>query len=210
VQGFVMFRRIFRRRFQDSLCFDEFGRNRTRQLKHRLITCGRVFLRQISNRGRFLERNLAFIRRRFAQNEREERRFPRPVRPDEPDAIRAQFAQLRARATVRGKFGTGGIQAMKRSFLVEVRGYDEDMLWWGALDTDLVRRAEAAGLHASWVTDRTAMLHQWHPRKHHILDESSRAQAARGSWQRNHELMYERRGHVVRNHRGWGAAINIE
>jgi glycosyltransferase involved in cell wall biosynthesis len=130
--------------------------------------------------------------------------------PDEPDAIRAQFAQLRARATVRGKFGTGGIQAMKRSFLVEVRGYDEDMLWWGALDTDLVRRAEAAGLHASWVTDRTAMLHQWHPRKHHILDESSRAQAARGSWQRNHELMYERRGHVVRNHRGWGAAINIE
>ena len=132
------------------------------------------------------------------------------VIPDEPEAIRAQFEELRTRAAVRGSYGTGGIQAIKRSFLVEVRGYDEDMLWWGALDTDLVRRAEAAGLRTSWVTDRTAMLHQWHPRKHHILDEPSDAQAARGSWQRNHELMAERRGHVVRNHRGWGAAINIE
>ena len=99
---------------------------------------------------------------------------------------------------------------MRRSFLLEVRGYDEDMLWWGALDTDLVRRAKAAGLRTSWVTDRTAMLHQWHPRKHHILDEPGLAHAAGGSWQRNHELMAEREGHVVRNPRGWGAAINSE
>lgn len=132
------------------------------------------------------------------------------VLPEDPEAIRTQFAQLRERATVRGKFGTGGIQAMSRSFIVEARGYDEDMLWWGALDTDLVRRAEAAGLRTSWVTERTAMLHQWHPRKHRILHEAGLADAAQGSWQRNHQLMRERAGHVRRNDRGWGATIHPE
>lgn len=130
--------------------------------------------------------------------------------PDEPAALLAAYERLRARATVRGAYGTGGIQAIRRSFLVEVRGYDEDMLWWGALDTDLVRRAETAGLRTSWITDRTAMLHQWHPRKHRILDEAGDALAARSAWQRNHALMAERAGHVLRNQRGWGATFRSD
>ncbi|HEY4181405.1 MAG TPA: glycosyltransferase family 2 protein [Kofleriaceae bacterium] len=123
-----------------------------------------------------------------------------------PADILAGFDELRALANLRGEFGTGGIQAIPRSFLVDVRGYDEDMLWWGALDTDLVRRAEARGLRTSWVTDRTAMLHQWHPRKHRILDDAN-ALDARDSWLRNHELMLERTSSVVRNQSGWGAAL---
>jgi hypothetical protein len=130
--------------------------------------------------------------------------------PSEPEALRAQFAELRGHATLRGRFGTGGVQAMPRSFLMDARGYDEDMLWWGALDTDLVRRAETAGLRTTWITDRTAMLHQWHPRKHSILGEPTRAAAARGSWQRNHELMIERAGSVTRNEAGWGALLTNE
>ncbi|MEO8700960.1 MAG: glycosyltransferase family 2 protein [Kofleriaceae bacterium] len=123
-----------------------------------------------------------------------------------PDDVLAQFAELRTLANLRGAYGTGGIQAMRRSFLLEVRGYDEDMLWWGALDTDLVRRAEARGLRAAWITDRTAMLHQWHPRKHRVLDDTS-AGKARDSWLRNHELMIERTRDVIRNHGGWGATL---
>jgi hypothetical protein len=123
-----------------------------------------------------------------------------------PSDILAGFAELRALANLRGEFGTGGIQAMRRSFVVEIRGYDEDMVWWGALDTDLVMRAESRGLRARWVTERTAMLHQWHPRKHRILDETS-SDHARDSWLRNHELMLERSSSAVRNQSGWGAEL---
>jgi glycosyltransferase involved in cell wall biosynthesis len=128
--------------------------------------------------------------------------------PDDADVIRAQFDELRQQASVRGRFGTGGIQAVRRSFLLDVHGYDEDMLWWGALDTDLVRRAEAAGLRTTWVTDRTTMLHQWHPRKHRVLGAPGEANAAQGAWQRNHELMIQRAGDIVRNHHGWGATFS--
>jgi glycosyltransferase involved in cell wall biosynthesis len=127
---------------------------------------------------------------------------------DDPAAVRDQFAELRASATLRGRYGTGGIQATSRSFLIEARGYDEDMLWWGALDTDLVRRAEVAGLRPAWITDRTAMLHQWHPRKHSILSKPGQVAAAQSSWQRNHELMIERARNVTRNHQGWGAVLD--
>jgi hypothetical protein len=127
--------------------------------------------------------------------------------PSDPTAIHAQFDELRRIANVRGTYGTGGIQAMPRSFLIDVRGYDEDMLWWGALDTDMVQRAEASGLKTSWVTDRTAMLHQWHPRKHRVLDGAIDADAAQSAWLRNHELMVERSKDVVRNRDGWGATI---
>jgi glycosyltransferase involved in cell wall biosynthesis len=127
--------------------------------------------------------------------------------PTDAGAILSRFDELRARAVVRGKFGTGGIQATSRSFLVDVRGYDEDMLWWGALDTDMVRRAEASGLRTVWISDHTAMLHQWHPRKYRVLPAVADAGAAQRSWQRNHELMIERAGHVRRNTHGWGAAF---
>ncbi len=129
--------------------------------------------------------------------------------PDDPEAIRAQFLELARQAQLRGAYGTGGIQAMRRSFVVEVRGWDEDMLWWGALDTDMVRRAEAAGMRVSWVTERTAMLHQWHPRKHHILDAGAHRAAARDAWLRNHELMLGRATTVVRNPDGWGATVEV-
>ncbi|MDB4963628.1 MAG: hypothetical protein JWP01_3627 [Myxococcales bacterium] len=108
---------------------------------------------------------------------------------------------------MRGTYGTGGIQALRRSFLFDVRGYDEDMLWWGAVDTDLVRRAEARGLRTSWITNRTTMLHQWNPTKHRVLDELKIKDEARSSWLRNHELMIERAKEVVRNNDAWGATI---
>lgn len=127
--------------------------------------------------------------------------------PADPEAIRTQFERLQQQASLRGTFGTGGVQAMRRSFLFEVRGYDEDMLWWGALDTDLVRRAEAAGLRASWITERTAMLHQWHPRKYRVLDQEPDKHAAQHAWLRNHEIMLERAKDVRRNPDGWGATL---
>jgi len=104
-------------------------------------------------------------------------------------------------------YGTGGIQVLPRSFLFDVRGYDEDMLYWGALDTDMVRRAERAGLRVTWISNETCMLHQWHPRKHRVLDTPDRVHAARGAWLRNHEIMLERAEDIVRNRAAWGAPL---
>jgi cellulose synthase/poly-beta-1,6-N-acetylglucosamine synthase-like glycosyltransferase len=128
--------------------------------------------------------------------------------PTDSVALRAAFASLRTRATTRPMYGTGGIQVLPRSFLFDVRGYDEDMLYWGALDTDMVRRAERGGLRVTWISDSTCMLHQWHPRKHRVLDSRDRVDAARGAWLRNHEIMLERANDIVRNREAWGAALS--
>jgi hypothetical protein len=48
-----------------------------------------MFLREKSDSGGFFERNLPLIRRSFPQNEREQRRFSRAIRPDQADAIAA-------------------------------------------------------------------------------------------------------------------------
>src|ERR1700674_27943 len=95
MQRFVMRRRIFRRRCQDALRLDQFRRDRAREFENRLITSRRVFLRQKSNRGRFLEGNLAFIRRRFAKDKREQRRFPRAVWPYQTHPVAAIYLERR-------------------------------------------------------------------------------------------------------------------
>ena len=122
-----------------------------------------------------------------------------------PTDVRAHFDDLARQATLRGRFGTGGLQAVRRSFLFDVRGYDEDMVWWGSLDTDLVRRAEASGLTVTWLAAR--MLHQWHPRKFRVLDNHTHKRDAQYAWLRNQELMAERAGEVARNPAGWGAPL---
>lgn len=128
--------------------------------------------------------------------------------PSDPAALHAQYAALRAKAALRPQYGTGGIQLLPRSFLFEVRGYDEDMRWWGALDTDMVKRAQRAGLRVAWLSDRTAMLHQWHPRKQDALAAERDIDDARDAWLRNHELMLERERDIVRNAGGWGAPLS--
>ena len=77
-------------------------------------------------------------------------------------------------------------------------------MWWGAMDNDMVRRARKAGLPVSWVSDETDILHQWHPRKHAILQTQQDVAAAQDAWRRNHRLINERAGEPVRNGSCWG------
>ncbi len=74
----------------------------------------------------------------------------------------ADFAALRALATVRDTSGTGACQVATRDFFYAVRGYDEAFKYWGAEDNDMVSRASRYGLQRVWLGDETAMLHQWH------------------------------------------------
>jgi hypothetical protein len=121
-----------------------------------------------------------------------------------PERLEAVFNDLRRQAKPRARSGTGGIQAATRDFFYEVRGYDEDLLWWGAMDGDMVNRARLAGLSIVWIDDRTSMLHQWHPRKYHNLKRSEDMTQARVSWTRNHDLVRERANQAQRNPAGWG------
>jgi glycosyltransferase involved in cell wall biosynthesis len=124
--------------------------------------------------------------------------------PSRREKLMDAFDSLRAKAQLRPSFGTGGIQAAQRSFFFEIRGYDEDLCWWGAMDGDLVKRARLAGLEIEWIENRTAMLHQWHPRKHAVLAHHEKIEQAKRAWQRNHELVRSRSKTMRRNPDGWG------
>jgi hypothetical protein len=135
--------------------------------------------------------------------------LPRSVRlANTPTALQRSLAKLRRMARPRGRHGTGAAQASTRDFFHAVRGYDEDLAWWGAMDGDMVTRARAFGLPAEWIDDRTAMLHQWHPRKHEILTDPAMRSAARSAWWHNHDLVRQRNaaGLVQRNPAQWGGA----
>jgi hypothetical protein len=62
------------------------------------------------------------------------------------------------------------------------------------------------GLAIEWIEDRTAMLHQWHPRKHSVLMRPDQIAEAKQAWRFNHALVKSRRQHLVRNPVSWGGA----
>ena len=133
--------------------------------------------------------------------------LPRLGADTRPIAL-AEFDALRRRSRLRGTYGTGGIQAVRRSFLLEVRGYDEDMRWWGAMDNDMVRRARAHGMDVVWISDQTSMLHQWHTRKHRAVTNPVMRRDAQSAWAENHQLMRDRSQQIIRNQAGWGATLD--
>jgi glycosyltransferase involved in cell wall biosynthesis len=67
------------------------------------------------------------------------------------------------KTTMRPTHGMGGCQCATTEWFHSVRGYDEGYTYWGAEDADLVGRAQRDGRIIQWVTDQTAMVHQWHP-----------------------------------------------
>ncbi len=119
-----------------------------------------------------------------------------------------EFLKLKRRSTLRPQWGPGGIQAASRHFFFEIQGYDEDLLWWGAMDKDLVQRAKTAGLTIDWIEEHTTMLHQWHPRKHNILQDTRCIAEAKKAWKVNHQLVEKRSTTLKRNLVGWGEMSN--
>jgi glycosyltransferase involved in cell wall biosynthesis len=62
-----------------------------------------------------------------------------------------------------GHVHKGGCQCVPLSVMQELRGFDENLVYWGAEDTDLHSRLVTWGLHECWVDDETSIFHQWHP-----------------------------------------------
>lgn len=113
----------------------------------------------------------------------------------ERDWALSDFTALRERAALRKTRGTGACQVARRDFFFRVRGYDERYRYWGAEDVDMSSRAEAFGLELVWISDRTCVLHQWHPTR-------KGDRRLRYHWNR---LRYRlTRRVVIKNRRGWG------
>jgi hypothetical protein len=124
--------------------------------------------------------------------------------PRDRQALINAFADLKTLTRLRPRYGTGAVQATRRCFFFDIRGYDEDLLWWGAMDGDLVNRARLAGLEIVWVDKQTTLLHQWHPRKHAVLNSPEEIEQAKHAWKLNHAIVRSRSDIIQRNPDGWG------
>jgi hypothetical protein len=76
------------------------------------------------------------------------------------------------------------------------------------MDVDLVNRARLMGLEIVWIDDRTAMLHQWHLRKHAVLSNPRQVKQAKRAWRYNHQLVQSRSQLARRNPHRWGGVAD--
>lgn len=87
----------------------------------------------------------------------------------------------------------GGWQSAPREFWFDLHGYDEDMIFYGAEDTDMWNRAHCAGLPVEIVSP---VMHRWHEPTAH-------------KWAFFHignaKLREARLGNIMRNSGGWGS-----
>lgn len=123
-----------------------------------------------------------------------------PERVPERDYELADFSMLSGASTRRKavslkSLGTGACQSASRAFFFHARGYDERYVHWGSEDSDMRDRALAYGLEMVWITDRTEMLHQWHPTSRYTRLIQNRKNALR-YWFTRHQ--------VVKNVERWG------
>lgn len=89
--------------------------------------------------------------------------------PEEWDAPRIsndgwQWEKYTSVATLRPRWGMGGLVSFQREQYDSIRGFDERMHTYGGEDLDFAQRMQRAGLRAVWIEDPTVrMYHIWHP-----------------------------------------------
>ena len=108
-----------------------------------------------------------------------------------------------ADALPKGNGQQGGCQCVPLPVMQAMRGFDENLEYWGAEDWDLNLRLMRWGLRECWVDDQTTIFHQWHPIERggfpfSYLDRWINPYLAQVSTQ------------LVRNTPRWGEIINRE
>jgi glycosyltransferase involved in cell wall biosynthesis len=88
----------------------------------------------------------------------------------------------------------GGVQAIKRDWLITNRGIDERYQGWGGMDGDLLKRVRLDGKSVVWIDRETDayVLHQYHPLSDKPVMEA----------EDNREIL-EHQGRVAVNPSGW-------
>jgi glycosyltransferase involved in cell wall biosynthesis len=107
----------------------------------------------------------------------------------------SEFPALKNLGRMRQTSGTGACQAAPRTFYEFGHGYDEKLLYWGFEDGDMLARARRFGLEPLWISDKTSMVHQWHPTHKHDRPLQVHLNRLR-CWLTRHV--------IVKNREGWG------
>lgn len=74
------------------------------------------------------------------------------------------WPDIYADATLRPRWGMGGLCAFSQNTLTTVRGFEERMVVWGSEDNDFVKRCRQAGRFMHWLRGpEVGIFHVWHP-----------------------------------------------
>lgn len=92
-----------------------------------------------------------------------------------------------------------GLNMTHTFFYQRIRGYDEFYKWWGAEDWDLLYRLRLLGLRWTDISDKSTILHQWHP-KYEGCPGGAELEAIRA---RNLDY-FQRTTSLARNRASWG------
>lgn len=90
-----------------------------------------------------------------------------------------QWSVYDAVASLRPRWGMGGMMAISRDTFMAVRGFDERMQVYGGEDMDFAQRVRWLGRRLSWVEHPDVrMFHMWHPSTRVETDKTPQGRAA--------------------------------
>lgn len=112
--------------------------------------------------------------------------LPEGIGHDDIENGKFSWNELYRLATLRPRWGMGGMIAVPREAYFDSRGLDERMAIYGGEDIDFARRMRRLGLKLHWLNDSEAqMYHVWHPSSRVSADETT---AGRRAIARNREI----------------------
>jgi glycosyltransferase involved in cell wall biosynthesis len=100
--------------------------------------------------------------------------------------------------SIKGTSSSCGNHCINRKSLMEINGYDEYYIYWGAEDIDLASRYKQNNIDLIW-DEEVYGFHQWHPRMDHTMPL--------GLWSRLQNYYYKNMNISERNKNGWGEII---
>jgi GT2 family glycosyltransferase len=110
------------------------------------------------------------------------------------------WAEFEARASLRPRWGMGGMMAVSRQAFLDVRGFDERMQIYGGEDLDFAQRIRRTGRRVHWLNHPDVrMYHMWHPSSR---EEANQTPAGRAAVELNRDI-YLHDTSFVRNTTSW-------
>lgn len=153
----------------------------------------------------FSPRAMETIGRRIASDPSEAlvlqcRNLPEGMGSEWIEARGFQWQSFAESATLRPRWGMGGMMATSRDAFLDVRGFDERMQIYGGEDIDFAQRVRRSGRRVSWIEDpEVRMYHMWHPSSRTQADETTEGRAA---IEYNREILLKDRS-FIRNTVEW-------
>jgi len=100
----------------------------------------------------------------------------------------------------------GLVLCIKRSLLLEIRGFDEFYQFWGGEDTDIESRLNVLGIETQWLDiSDIPIYHQWHPANNHLAIGFMPS----SYWDKLLAYNADNEGDIIRNPSGWGEIIDL-